>query len=141
MEKEPYKLNIKDLLAKGTVGSKEAFDIKASPNVEMDEENVLKSYEGEVKLTLLEEEILAEFKVDYLAETICARCLKKFKRKGKLKFNREYRFGKRVASPVAGEDELKVGKDFSIEVNEPTKEEIAFDIPMKPICKESCKGI
>lgn len=137
MEKEPYKLDIKDLLAKGTVGSKEAFDIKASPNIEMDEENALKSYEGKVGLTLLEDEVLAEFKVSYTAETICARCLKKFLRKDGVKFEREYKIGKRRV----GEDELVVGKDFNIEIGKPVEEEITFHIPMKPLCREACKGV
>lgn len=137
METEPYKLDVKDFLVKWNVGSRETFDIKASPKLKLDEENVLKSYEGQVKLTLLEEEILAEFDINYICETICARCLKKFNREGRLSFDREYIVGKRVA----GVDELIVDKEFKIEISEPTIEEIAFDIPLKPLCKESCKGI
>jgi|GEM_PF-1467537 len=137
MKHEPYKLGIKDLLAKGASGSRETFKVKAGPNIKMDEENILKSYEGEVRLTLLEEEILAEFQISYTAETICARCLEKFTRKDEVKFEREYQLGKRSA----GENELAVGKDFSIEVGEPIEEEITFDIPMKPLCDAKCKGI
>lgn len=137
MEQEPYKLDVKDFLVKGNVGSREVFVVKAKLDIELDEENVLKSYEGEVKLTLLENEILAEFHINYVAETVCARCLKRYKREGRLSFDREYMIGRRVAEG----DELLVDKEFKIEIGGSTLEEIAFDVPMKPLCKESCKGI
>lgn len=136
MKTEPYKLDIKELLIKGNVGSREVFIVKVSPTLKLDEENTLKSYEGEVKVTLLEDELLAEFHINYIAETICARCLKKFKREGRLSFDREYIIGRRAAEG----DELIVDKDFKIELGEPVHEEIAFDVPMKPICKKACKG-
>ncbi len=137
METEPYKLDVKDFLIKGNVGGKKTFEIKDSHKLKLDEENVLESYEGELKLTLLEEEILAEFNINYVCKTICARCLKKFDREGRLSFDREYIVGKRAAD----EGELIVDKEFKIEIGGPAVEEIAFDIPLKPLCKESCKGI
>jgi len=146
MKKEPYKLDVKNLIVKGSVGSKEIFSVKATPDIEIDEENVLKAYEGEVKATLLEDSILAEFNINYEMETVCARCLKTFLRKGAISFDREYLIGKRAVAPrtgryMAGADGLIVDKEFCIEVAGPILEEIAFDIPMKPLCKESCKGI
>ena len=137
MKVEPYKLDVKDLLLKDNVGNRETFEVKASPSIELDEENVLKSYEGEIKVTLLENELLAEFHINYIAETICARCLKKFKREGRLSFDREYIIGRRVADA----EELIVDKEFQVEIGGPILEEIAFDIPMKPLCSEKCEGI
>ena len=137
MEKEPYKLDIKELLIKGDVGASETYKVELKKDIELDGENTLKDYIGEVKVTLLEKEVLAEFNINYTAQTVCARCLKRFKREGRLSFDREYLIGRRVAEG----DELLVDKEFQIEVGEPTYEEIVFDIPMKPICKENCKGI
>lgn len=137
MKEELYNIDVKDLLIKGDLGARETHDVKFKKDVKLDEENALKSYEGEVKLTLLEKEILAEFGINYVAETICARCLEVYKREGSLSFDREYAVGKRVAE----EDELIVDKKFQIEVGGPIFEEISFDIPMKPLCREACKGI
>jgi uncharacterized metal-binding protein YceD (DUF177 family) len=137
MKNEPYKLDVKDMLAKGAVGNRESFEVNVHLNIELDEENVLKSYEGQIGLTLLEEESLAEFQISYTAETVCARCLKKFMRDGKVEFDRQYKLGKRVAEG----DELIVEKDFQIEMRKPICEEIAFDIPMKPLCSEKCEGL
>lgn len=137
MEREPYRLDVKQLLIKGSVGSRENFYVKSSLSAKLDEENALKGYEGEVKVTLLEKELAVEFNINYRVDTICARCLKKYKREGRLTFDREYIIGRRVAEG----DELLVDKEFQIEVGEPVYEEIVFDIPMKPLCKETCKGI
>jgi len=137
MEQEPYKISVKDLLVRGSVGDKEVLKVKSSSEIVLDEENTLMGYEGEIKATILEDEILVEFGINYRCETICARCLKKFNRKGKLSFDREYMTGKRVAEG----DELIVDKEFKVEVGGPIFEEIVLDIPMKPRCKESCKGI
>ncbi len=142
MKKEPSnekistKIDVKNFLIKGKVGDTETIDIKENVKTEIDPENALSSYQGKIKITLLEKEILAEFSVEYLAKTVCARCLKRFDREWSLTFEREYLLGRRTAA----DGELIVGKDFQIEVGEPILEEINFDIPMKPLCKTNCKG-
>lgn len=136
MNTEPYKLDVKHFLAKGKVGDTEVLGLKSSPMFKLDGENILKSFEGEVKLTLLDREILAEFQIAYISKTICARCLKEFDRGGKIIFDREYKIGKRVAE--AGE--LIVDKEFQIEVGGPIYEEVAIDTPMKPLCNKACEG-
>ena len=129
-------INVKDFLIKGPVGDTETIPIHETFEKSLDPENTLRSFEGSIKLTLLEEEILAEFSVEYLAKTICARCLKRFDREGSLAFERAYLLGRRTAA----DGELIVGKDFQIEVGGPILEEINFDIPMKPLCKTDCQG-
>jgi len=140
METEPSKLSIKielkDFLVKGKFGDTTAEDIGSDKKQEIDEENSLTHFRGTIKMTLLEEEVLAEFSINYTAETICARCLKKFERNGALSFEREYLIGKRIPQ----DDKMLIDKQFRIEVGEPVEEEISFDIPMKPLCSESCEG-
>lgn len=137
MKSEPYKIDVKDFLVKGKLGDRENVSVDRDMAFTLDEENVLKKIYGEIQLTLLENDILAEFDINYECETICARCLKKFGREGKVEFDREYKVGKRVAE----EGELIVDKNFQIEAGDLIVEEIAFDAPMKPLCDTLCKGI
>jgi len=144
MKKEPsekqsnisYKIDVKDFIVKGVVGDRESYNVEVNLGEELDEENTLKSYKGKISLTMLENEIYSESEITYTAETICARCLKKFERHGEVSCEREYKIGKRVAE----DGEFLVDKEFKIEVGVPIYEEIMFDIPMKPVCNKACKG-
>ena len=137
MKQEPYKIDVKDFLAKGRVGDRSDIEINEKLNIQLDEENVLREISGKVTLTLLETEILAEFGINYFCETICARCLKEFERQGKIKFEREYLIGRRIPE----EDKMLVDKNFQIEIGKPSLEEIILDTPMKPLCSEKCNGL
>ncbi len=133
----PAKIDVKNLIAKGKVGDRLKAEIDEKLNLRLDEENVLQEISGNVQLTLLEQEILAQFDINYLAKTVCARCLEEYERKGDVAFDREYLIGRRTPE----EDKLIVDKNFQIEIGEPTLEEITLDIPMKPLCSEKCEGI
>jgi len=145
MKKEPsekdgktsYKVDVKDFTLNQPVGGSEKVYLKKSVSVALDEENALKAYFGNLILTMLDVEILAQFEVDYTADTICARCLEKFKRDGSISFENVYKLGRRIAE----EGESVVDKDFMIEIGIPIFEEIMLDIPMKALCSEDCKGL
>lgn len=132
------KVNVKELTTTGSVGQVLSVPLKKSGlDLPLDEENILKSYQGDLKLVKLEEEILAKFVINYSVETICARCLKVFERSGKIEFENQYWFNRQKDSP---ENEI-VDKNYEIEVGKSIYEEIYFDIPMKPLCDKECKGL
>ncbi len=132
------KAGVKDFVLSATVGSILSLNIeKKNLNLPLDEENILKFYEGTLNLTKLEESLLARISVSYSAETRCARCLDEYKREGKINFEEEYFLDRKKLSF----ETRVVDKNFEIEVGEPIYEEIYFNIPMKPLCSEDCEGV
>lgn len=73
------------------------------------------------------------FKIKLNVEFTCDRCLKKFKKTIKLKFNREY-------SPEPEQDQIKI-INSKIEVKKPIIKELISSIPVQLICSEDCQGL
>lgn len=126
-------IDIKNFI-NSAIGNKETHDIGSERETDLGDEVILKKYTGKVELTNLEEEVLARFRVSVELEMICDRCLERFEIHKDLKFEREYTFSEE-------EDKLMVGKDHSIEVFEPIREEIILMLSMKKLCRKDCGGI
>lgn len=124
-------------LAYAGVGEKESFDISLKPEDLKDFLDV-KEGQGVIKLTRVDEGILAEFEVELTVNLECDRCLSEFSYKSKLKFKRIYSL-----SPVVEEnsDLLPVSKAFMINIIEPIREEALLSVPVKKLCREQCAGI
>lgn len=130
-------LDVKKLVFGAQIGIKDSYDFQSESPFVIDSENDIVMFKGNVKLTRLPEELMAEYKIEYLANTQCARCLKRFERKGARQFTREY-----LIEGVDPEGEkLSVNKNYQIDIGLPIYEELIFDIPMKPLCDKDCKGV
>jgi len=102
---------------------------------------------SEVQVSLRGERVCVEGKLGADLVLTCARCAKPFARKIQKDFELEYR-----PDPVVeaeGEDlglaytDLEIGfyRDDRLDVRAVISEQIVLEIPMKPICKEACKGL
>lgn len=88
----------------------------------------------EIRLTLIDEDgILAEGKVSVKSQLECVRCLTAFETDLSAKFSQVYRL-------VPGEGDLSIIND-KLDISEPTREELLIAVPMKPICRDDCKGL
>ncbi len=75
-----------------------------------------------------------------LIESSCSRCLKDFEESLELKMNYEIVSSKKALEMDKEEDILVVDHDM-IDLEEIIIEELIMKAPMKPLCKENCKGI
>ena len=102
---------------------------------------------SEMRLSLSGERVCVEGNLGVDLVLTCSRCLKPFSRKIQKGFELEYR-----PDPVVeaeGEDlgltytDLEIGffRDDRLDVRAVVSEQIVLEIPMKPICKEACKGL
>ena len=73
-------------------------------------------------------------------ETSCSRCLKDFEETLQLKLNYEIVSSKKADEMDDEEDILVVDQDI-IDLDRVIIEELIMKAPMKPLCKEDCKGI
>ena len=102
---------------------------------------------SELKVALLGDQVLVAGSIQAGLEVICSRCLKPFGQKIQKTFELEYR-----PDPTVEEEgevfglaytDLSIGfyRNHELDVSAMVSEQIVFEIPMKPVCKEVCKGL
>jgi len=75
----------------------------------------------------LGKEILAEFNFKIKIKLACCRCGEKFSKNINLKNKKTYKFS-------------ELTKDQKLDILPQINEEIILSIPIKPLCKNNCKG-
>ncbi|MCT4662482.1 MAG: DUF177 domain-containing protein [Tissierellales bacterium] len=93
------------------------------------------------ELYLVDEEVYLNLDFEYTYTDVCDRCLGEFEQKNHAKWST------RVLTEESEEtgDELEqfilLADDFLLDLETQVEEAIVFSMPMKAICKSSCKGI
>jgi uncharacterized protein len=91
-------------------------------------------------------EVLAQGEVTTRMELQCSRCLRNFPRDMDMNINVVYHPVEELRGEEkheVREDELDMGfyKDDELDIQDLVMEQILLNIPMKPLCSESCRGI
>ena len=102
---------------------------------------------SELQVSLLGEEIRVEGFLGADVDLICSRCLNAFESSIEKKFELDYRPDPRVEEE--GEEfsltytDLDVGfyRGQQLDMNALISEQVVLEIPMKPVCREECKGL
>lgn len=102
---------------------------------------------SQLRVALSGERVTVDGHIDGDLEITCCRCAKGFPGRVEKSFAVEYWPDPKVAHE--GEevelsyDDLEIGfyRDDKIDLSAIVTEQILLDIPMKPVCKESCKGL
>lgn len=129
------KLDVKTLVF-AAFGAKDSFSIELF-NEKIDEDVIAERINGTLKLTKLDEQLLAAFDFNTKIKLTCDRCLSEYEMEIPVKFKQEYL----LERPGHESDELFVDREFKIDVLEPIRQEILTAIPTKKICNEDCRGI
>ncbi|MCD6363911.1 MAG: DUF177 domain-containing protein [Synergistetes bacterium] len=120
--------------------SLDAFEYRGE-NVEFSEDVVVEG--GAVKV---KDGFMVWGEINTAIRLRCSRCLKVFDLPIKVEFEVEYRRG---AEKFSGRERSLKDEDFrvsyfegdSIDIEEDIKQFIILSIPMKPLCREDCKGL
>ena len=102
---------------------------------------------SELQVSLLGEQIRVEGVLEADVELTCSRCLKTFESSIEKKFELDYR-----PDPILEEEgeefsltysDLDIGfyRDQQLDVSALISEQVVLEIPMKPVCREECKGL
>lgn len=78
--------------------------------------------------------VLARFTATYPAHLVCNRCLTEWDEHGKVE-------GVQVFEAEPDEDGYALGKDDSVDLSGPVRDEIALAIPLRPLCRSDCLGL
>lgn len=129
------KLDVKELLLE-KIGQSEQVSVEFFKE-QIDQDVLAERVKGNLKLTKLESEILAEFDGKAMLKLLCDRCLSEYQIELPLKFKQIYVTG------IADLDEsrLSVDKNSQIDILEPIRQEILVSLPIKKLCKTDCAGI
>jgi len=104
------------------------------------EENKLnKEIEFDGKFFKVDKSLLLEAKINYFYSENCARCLQEFENKVTAKFNAI--IVDELDEDYEAEDMQILIKDSYVDLEESIKQLVYLSMPMKALCKSSCKGI
>jgi uncharacterized protein len=128
-------LDVKNL-AFGAVGETDNFDINLA-DYKLADDIIATSIKGKIKLTRLDNSILAEVTGTAVIDAECDRCLGELKLDIPFKLSQEYFLG----GYRDNEDDLLVSKHFEADISIPLQEEIILALPVRRLCQKDCKGL
>lgn len=136
-------------LLKGSTGGTRQYQIAEEPQFELEGARLVGPISGSVRLMRTQRGILAEVELQTRVEVDCARCTKRTETSLSVQFTDEYRptidirTGFRIW-PDPGElveEELLIGSDNVLSLDESARQELEASIPLKPLCDIACAGI
>ena len=101
---------------------------------------VKKPVHGKGRIYFTSDGMFLNLTVEALIETSCSRCLKDFEETLQMKLNYEIVSPKEAEEMDLEEDIIVVDQDV-MDLEKVIIEELIMKVPMKPLCKEDCKGI
>lgn len=126
--------------------SEEGLDIDIEEKVETEYPRILSPVKTVLHVDKIGDEIFVRGRISTDIELRCSRCLKDFKKDMSIDVDVVYH----SLSELRGEEKYEIKEDEldtgfylgnEIDVNQLLHEQIILNIPMKPLCNESCKGL
>ncbi len=134
LEKDFMEINVSKLLGRETG---ETLDVDLEEEVAIPDKNTT-VVQGKLKLTRLDQSILASFDITVGINLNCDKCLESFRHQMPLTFDREYLINK--AGDDEGGENLRVD-DNKIDTTLALIHEISINLPIQSVCKPDCKGL
>lgn len=111
----------------------------------LDADLVARDLDGELRLTKLSDEILANVDGTATVELTCLRCLEQYDQPVDLHFEEEFRAAYDVRSGVevssSDDDErFTINDAHELDIREPLRQELIVSLPMRPDCGSRCSG-
>lgn len=100
---------------------------------------------GEMRLTRLSDEILANVDAAATVDLTCLRCLEQYAQPTRARFQEEFRVAYDVRSGAevrsSNDDErFAISDAHELDIGEPLRQELIVSLPMRPDCGERCPG-
>jgi len=101
---------------------------------------------GKVELKRTDKGINSNYKINSTVGLICFRCAEEFEKKISLNFNTQYRLAQADLPQAVFEEEQDEGFFYILPNNKidpwlAIRQEILLSLPMKILCRKSCRGI
>jgi uncharacterized protein len=125
-------VKVNDILAQ-EVGYQTGFEI-AQEAIEIEDVVVAEPLNGYIKMTRLEETLLAKGDITTAVQLECHRCLRTFNHPLTLKVTGEFNL-----KPV--EEQWPIARDWTIDLAPMMSQEIILQLPIKQLCEPDCPGL
>jgi uncharacterized protein len=113
--------------------------------LELDDDLVASDVNGEMRLTRLTDEILANVTATATVALTCLRCLELYDQPAKARFQEEFRVAYDVRSGAAvrgseDDERFSINDAHELDIREPLRQELIVSLPMRPDCGDRCPG-
>ena len=102
-----------------------------------DEDNQVENLSGKIVLSRTQSGVQAMIDCTAQMDVQCVRCLDEFKQQLQTSFQELFTFSRTPRS----EDEQSIRADGYIDFKESIKDYLEIQIPIKPLCREECRGL
>jgi uncharacterized protein len=131
----PLKINVGFLLNQAVGESRDIhFNL---PELRIAPDFILKDFKGVARVGRTPQGILVQADFTAFINAECVRCLIEFNQKLKASFQELFAFRSRSVTDSG----LYVPEDGNIDLTPLVREFILLDMPIKPLCREDCKGL
>lgn len=136
-------VNVATLLQE-PVGASRAYGLHLD-RLELDSDLVARDIDGELRLTRLTDEILANVAAAATVELVCLRCLESYEQPTKTRFQEEFRvaYDVRSGAEVRSSDDderFTITDAHELDIREALRQELIVSLPMRPDCGAQCPG-
>ncbi len=133
--RNPLKINVGFLLNQAVGTSRDIhfdqLELRLAPDF------ILKNFEGVARVGRTPQGILVQADFNACMSAECVRCLIEFDQALNASFKELFAFGSRSVTDSG----LYVPEDGNIDLSPLVREYILLDTPIKPLCREDCKGL
>ncbi len=136
-------VNVATLLQE-PVGASRAYTFHLD-RLDLDTELIASDVNGEMRLTRLSDEILANVEATATVELTCLRCLEQYDQPTKTRFQEEFRVAYDVRSGAAvrgssDDERFTITDAHELDISEALRQELIVSLPMRPDCGAQCPG-
>lgn len=135
---EPGKMKYRlSRLVTASLGTRTTINVQEEATT-LDEDLEIEFLRGEVQFTRVNKGIYAQARLQTRVYLTCVRCLEPFSHPLDFEIAEQY-----VFSPQADAQELVylVAPDGTVDITEPTRQQIWVNLPLQPLCRPDCKGL
>jgi uncharacterized protein len=113
--------------------------------LDLDDDLIASDVNGDLRLTRLTDEILANVETTATVELTCLRCLEQYDQPTKARFQEEFRVAYDVRSGAAvrgaeDDERFAINDAHELDIREPLRQELIVSLPMRPDCGSDCPG-
>jgi len=145
---EQLRINVADIKLETGLHKRADLSVNLEP-IELGGQEVLfdQPFTGSAEIWNLDDRLLVKARLSGEADLACSRCLSRYKEPVSISFEEEFvpagpdgadlevqedEESRRTVTPYSGDE---------IDLSEPVRENILLALPMKPLCREDCKGL
>lgn len=131
----PFRLNV-GFIVHQEVGYKRVFPFEYE-QIQISDDLDLRNFEGVADIGRTQQGLIVQAKFTAQTTLECVRCLNDFEHNLKFKITELFAFSEKSVS----ESDLILPDDAHIDLQPLVREYALLDVPLKPICKPTCKGL